>query len=926
MGRPLLRAMAMVIPAVALVLLSMLLFPDSLLPVVLLFILPILLALWIFAHIRWIRARLCMEQDLNLTRSKLTAILIKSPDAIVMLDDDDHVLLANRATKTLFGLARMPETGRQLSTSCRLPNWDTFRGIGEGESVPLEWQARRESDGETIEMDIVISSTVIDKNPVMLIHMRDVTEQKRMESVLIKNEEKCSMLFDSVDEGILLLDGNVVSDVNAMAVEMFGYSTRDLVGMTPEMLSAPKQRDGIASAEAFGSLTRMLDDGRPRTQFSWTMKRKDGSFFDSEVTMVRRTLDDVVVEMMFVRDVTERLTAERERVAQLEELLATREVLSRSNGEITVMYRELEQAGEKMERQVMHLEHARQELLRSTERYRLVTEGSNDIIWDWDVRTRKLYLSDRFYDLMGYNPVTETITYDMWKNMVHPDDRAAERLAYNEHLSGRTPRYSVEKRMREKNGSWRWFLASGRMMLDESGGLRRFAGSLTDIAERKHQERIIGSLAYFDHLTGLPNRTRLLGELEMRIAECDRTDACGALMFLDLDDFKVVNDTFGHSFGDRVLQQVAERIRQITERWPDTLIARFGGDEFMVMLPRMNDPDRIIAFGNEILQMFHEPVLVDGARLGMTCSIGVARYPQDADTSESLLKHADTAVNRAKRSGKKQVALFSQEMEVEISARMEMVAALREGIEHGELQLYYQPIIRTDGLGIVGFEALVRWNGSKYGFVPPARFIELAEETGLIFPLGKWVIEEACRFAREVNALSADTLSISVNVAPIQFLQGDLAEEIQLNLDKTGISSCMLGVEITESTLVENFPLVTDTMAQMKAIGLHLYLDDFGTGYSSLSYLRRLPIDTLKIDKSFIDGIHIDHTERQLVQSIVQMAHGLDIRVVAEGVEHLEQAEVLREIGCDMMQGYHFSRPLPGKLALELLHDTRFAG
>lgn len=556
--------------------------------------------------------------------------------------------------------------------------------------------------------------------------------------------------------------------------------------------------------------------------------------------------------------------------------------------------------------------------------WRLIADAADVILWDCDMPSMRLTLSDSFYRMLGYDRATDAITWEIWRGLVHPDDRAMANRQYREHLLGRNERYEAEYRLRRKDGEYRWFSASGKIAFGPDESAQRYAGVLSDISDRKHQEAIIATLAYFDNLTGLPNRTHLLSVLEARLAA---GDAGGALLLLDLDNFKTVNDAFGHAFGDRLLQTVAARLQHLCESealrdaQEGAVVTRFGGDEFMVVLGRGPDRPQPYEVADRMLQILRDPVCLDGRSVYLGGSIGLTMFPEDGTRADLLLKNADTALFRAKAAGRKCRVAYDADMGVEAAVRMEMEEALRGAIRGGELALVFQPQVELATRRITGYEALLRWKSRKYGNVPPDRFIPMAEECGVIHEIGQWVIREACRFAASIPAARRGGLCISVNVSPLQFVEDGLAEQIRAAARVCGIPLSMLAVEITETMLMENFGVIVGGLQSLRADGCHMYLDDFGTGYSSLNYLKNLPIDVLKIDKSFVQDVMVHPTERKLLRAIIGMAHSLRLKVVAEGVETEEQRTFLLQARCNFMQGYLFSRPLPQEEARALLGD-----
>ena len=442
-------------------------------------------------------------------------------------------------------------------------------------------------------------------------------------------------------------------------------------------------------------------------------------------------------------------------------------------------------------------------------------------------------------------------------------------------------------------------------------GEMSFSGFVRDITHRKKAEETIRHQAHHDALTGLPNRALFTDRLDQALAHARRAEQNVAVLFLDLDRFKIVNDTLGHASGDRLLIQVACRLRDCL-RAEDTL-ARMGGDEFTVILPGVpasTGGEAAVQVAENLLAALAAPILLDGHELRVTVSIGISLFPHDGENAETLLKHADVAMYRAKEKGRSGYQLFTESMNVSALERLTLEADLRRALERDEFCLFYQPQFSANEEHIVGVEALVRWRHPTRGLVSPATFIPLAEETGLIVPLGDWVLEEACRQAAVWQA-ERRPLRVSVNVAARQLQRPDFAHYVAQTLAQAGLSPCWLDLELTESVLIENAVQARGTLRALRAQGLRVSVDDSGTGYSSLSYLRLFPLDVLKIDRAFVRDLTRDAADQAVVRALIDLAHGLNLEVVAEGVETSDQRDCLSALGCDVFQGFLFSAPVP---------------
>jgi diguanylate cyclase (GGDEF)-like protein len=397
-------------------------------------------------------------------------------------------------------------------------------------------------------------------------------------------------------------------------------------------------------------------------------------------------------------------------------------------------------------------------------------------------------------------------------------------------------------------------------------------------------------------------------DIAQALALARRSDRHVAVLFLDLDGFKFVNDSYGHAFGDDLLCAVAARLEDVV-RESDT-VARLGGDEFVIMLPNLAHAGDAVEVAAKVLAVCSEPLSQGGRDIHLSASIGISVFPQDGDSCDILLQHADVAMYRAKAKGRSTFQSYSKEMGAQAQERMELEGALRVALEHNQLELHYQPQADRNGSRIVGVEALLRWHHPKLGLVPPLHFIPLAEETGLIIPIGEWVLRTACAQAKAWHAAGYPALSMAVNMSAKQFQQQDVPSLVAAVLGRSGLPAECLELELTESTLMHNTVAAVETMRQLKSLGVRLALDDFGTGYSSLSYLRRFPIDVLKIDRSFTMDVTSDEGAASITRAIIAMACSLNMVTVAEGVETKEQLDFLGALGCDVMQGYYVSRPL----------------
>ncbi len=455
-------------------------------------------------------------------------------------------------------------------------------------------------------------------------------------------------------------------------------------------------------------------------------------------------------------------------------------------------------------------------------------------------------------------------------------------------------------------------------------------GMLVDITQHKDAQHALEQsqdrlnfLAYYDNLTGLPNRTLLMERMQQAMLESRRMERLVAILFLDLDRFKFINDTLGHDIGDALLKMAAERLSALLR--PGDTVSRYGGDEFTLVLANVAHADDVTRIAQKILERFSHPFRIGGRDLFITSSIGITLYPLDDGSAENLLKNADAAMYHAKEHGRNTFQFYTAEMNVRAARRLSLETGLRHALERNELSLHYQPQIDLKSGNLYGMEALLRWQSPEFGSVSPVEFIPLAEETNLIQPIGEWVLRTACTQTRVWHEAGFHGLRIGVNISARQFQQQNLAQLIRQALTDSGLKPQHLDLELTESMLMHDMERTVSTLTELDALGITVSIDDFGTGYSSLSYLKRFPIDVLKIDRSFVRDITTDTDDAAITTAIIAMAHSLEIKVVAEGVETLEQQEFLKLHGCDAMQGYYFSKPLPAEDCLPLLRKTQRA-
>jgi diguanylate cyclase (GGDEF)-like protein/PAS domain S-box-containing protein len=574
-------------------------------------------------------------------------------------------------------------------------------------------------------------------------------------------------------------------------------------------------------------------------------------------------------------------------------------------------------AAAELERHVTRYKEAERALEASEARFRVLTESSLDLISVVDAEGVIRYQSPALKHLLGYESA-ETVGRNV-SEFVHPEDIDHSRAALRRIIEARQSIEPVEFRLRHRDGSWRTFESLGTNRLDNPH-IHGVVFNSRDVTDRKVIQQRIQHLAYHDNLTGLPNRSLLQDRLAHSIARAERTNRKVAVLFIDLDNFKNINDTLGHDVGDELLRQVAGRLKECV-RAEDT-IARQGGDEFIVLLDGLDDGRGASLVAQKILNALRKAIVLSGTDQHVSGSVGIALFPEDGRDAQTLMKNADTAMFHGKTQGKNTYQYFTAQMNVAVKRRMTLESALRRAVMRRDFLLHYQPQIDLDSGEILAVEALVRWKTEDGGMVSPGDFIPLAEETGLINEIGEWVLREACRQAREWQEMGLPRRRMAVNLSARQFADRTFLDMVTRVLAETGLEADCLELEITESQVMRQTEGMIMLLNKLSEMGVQLAIDDFGTGYSSLSYLKRLPIQKLKIDQSFVRDITVDPNDTAIVVAIINMAKSLDLDTIAEGVETAGQLALLRSKGCHVGQGYYFSAPVRAEVLYPLLKQN----
>jgi diguanylate cyclase (GGDEF)-like protein/PAS domain S-box-containing protein len=719
----------------------------------------------------------------------------------------------------------------------------------------------RRKDGSKLPIEAYPRAVRTGEGHVIVSIARDISERLAAEETL----RRFRLAMDNSADMIVLIDRATMRfvDVNETSCRLLGYSREELLEMGPHDVLPASRED----------LERAYDEFIENPSHTHGMhshyRRKDGSTFPFESTRhVLRSGDSYIIAAIS-RDISERLASEA----------ALRE---------------------------------------SEERFRSLTQLSSDMYWEQDDQFRFTSVSGMGSERVNKLTVQTIIGKKRWEqNYINmAADQWAEHIAL---LEAHKPFRDMELCRLDESGKKVWISISGEPVFDASGAFKGYRGVGKDITERKHDEERIQFLANHDALTSLPNRAMFSEVLNLAIQSARRYTRNFAVLFIDLDRFKNINDTLGHEAGDTLLKEMGARLIQAVRA--SDVVARLGGDEFVVLVQEVSEAKQVATVARKVLSVLVKPMMIQRQECRVTASIGICMFPAEAQDEQALMKNADIAMYRAKEDGRNNYRFYSEEMNVHTFERLALETSLRRGLEREEFLLHYQAKLDLQTGAINGVEALVRWQHPDLGMVPPAQFIPLAEETGLIVPLGKWVLVTACAQSVAWLREGLPPLYMAVNLSARQFADEDLIKDIAAALESTGMKPGLLELELTENYVTQNPERAGRLLAEIKKMGVRLAIDDFGVGYSSLTLLKRFPIDTLKVDRSFIRDLPQNVEDKALTEAIIAMGKSLNLTVVAEGVETQEQQTFLRDRACDEMQGYFFSKPIPGGEFAELLRN-----
>ncbi len=538
----------------------------------------------------------------------------------------------------------------------------------------------------------------------------------------------------------------------------------------------------------------------------------------------------------------------------------------------------------------------------------MIFNSLNEIIWSIDIRNRKvLFCSDEFEDVCGYKLEDLIRTPSLWDEIIYHEDAKKIRAIIADIRMGKE--IFEQYRLRHFCGDLKWIDVKAIPTCDKEGNLIRLDGIMWDITDKKKSEEKLHNAAFHDYLTQLPNRRRFEEYIEEQIEYHRKSEQPFALLYMDLDRFKFINDRLGHFVGDELLKQVTERLRN---RSGNQFVARLSGDEFAVCLPELRTPDEPVNVAQQLIDILEKPFQYGDYDLFISTSIGISIFPKDGEDADSLVKNADTALSYAKGNGKNTYQIYTREMNQESYRKYCLERDMRIAVQQDQFRVHFQPKVNVKTEEIIGAEALLRWEHEEWGKISPAEFIPIAEDSGFITEIGIWVLQDVCRQLKEWSKNGLPIVPISINISPQHFLKKDVVELVQSNVARFDIDPAWIELEITETSLIHYSEIVQKTMSSLKAMGVKISLDDFGTGYSALSQLQNFKFDTLKIDQSFIKNVPVKREDSVITKSLIELAHGLGLNVVAEGVESEEQLDFLHHNNCDHIQGYIYSKPIAG--------------
>jgi diguanylate cyclase (GGDEF)-like protein/PAS domain S-box-containing protein len=806
-----------------------------------------------------------LRSHLSFSEQLLEAI----PYPVYFKDADGRYLGCNRAFEEEIGIARGKLTG--LTPFDILPKDDAQRLVEDDRKLiesggvhTLETRTTRPKDGQ--QRDAIFSKSTFsnaDGRVAGIVGVIvDITDRKELEDAKVKSHEQLHAIVAAAPLAIIVRDFDSVIRVwNPAAERLFGWKAEEVINTATSIVPDELRHEVYGLRERAQAGELILIDETQRVA-------RDGTLIDVSLAIapLRDASGGVYSTMVTIADIRPRKEAER------------------ALGE-------------------------------SEDRLKLAMEAAHMGLWYWDAASDDFTYSDGLNTLFGRSIGAPHVDYRLLQETLHPDDRGLLQATLR-HAVKAGQDFQIDCRVVWPDGSSHWVANRGQVHRGPDGRALRLVGIAMDITERKLAEQRIAHMAHHDALTGLPNRVLLHDRIRQAIAQSHRAGTQVGVLFIDLDRFKTINDSLGHPLGDRLLQSVASRLL-VCLREGDT-VSRLGGDEFVIVVPDVGGAAGASAVAGKILEVLSSSFHLQGNDLHVSASVGISLYPSDGADSETLMRNADTAMYHAKDAGRSNFQFFTPHMNISAQQRLSLENALRRALDNQEFELYFQPLYDLRDRSITGLEALLRWHPKGRDPVPPNEFIPAAEESGLIVPIGEWALREALRHGKAWQA-AGRPLYIAINVSATQLARTGFAERLRRMLHETGIDPALVELEVTERVIVEGTGEARKTLDQVAALGVGIAIDDFGTGYSGLAYLKRFPIDTVKVDQSFVRDITVDPDDAAIVTAIIAMANSLGIDVVAEGVETEEQLEALRALGCHRAQGYFLARPMSARDVTKLL-------
>jgi len=841
----------------------------------------------LIVRIRDATREMAWRRDAAMTGAMYKHLFNTSQAMNCVLDGEGYILLANEAGSKMLGHGTSSAlAGKPFYTIVHPSYQDVFK-LSMGsliDSSDVIHAKFVKADASIIDVEVLAHD--IGDGQIM-IEARDVTERVKTAQALRDREGRLHGILNTVADAIVTInERGIIIAFNKAAETIFGYTAEDAVGKNISSLIGRKH--SANHDKYMGNYNRGNESSIIGVQGREEMgRRKDGSEFPLELSVTELRHGEKRFFTGIMRDITDRKAAEKE-ISEAHEQLEAR----------------VRERTKELTQEIIVREQAEGRLRLAAQ----VIENLNEGVVIIDPDFRALSINPAYTEITGYQP-SEVIGK-------HPSNHAAlcsTGEMFEEMWSGLENRgkWSGEFWNKRKNGEEYAERLSITAITGPLGEIKQFAAVIADITKRKKDEERILYQANYDTLTGLPNRSLFIDRLNQSLPAMSRANKKLGLLFIDLDGFKVVNDTLGHDIGDELLQQAAERLGHCV-RTGDT-VARLGGDEFTITMPNLDDLRNAPLVAQRSLDALSKSFTIGGNEIFVSASIGITIFPDDATTSQELLKNADAAMYKAKDEGKANYQYFTADMNLQVKERMVLKNGLIKALENNELSLFYQPKLDMKTNTITSVEALMRWDNPKLGSITPFVFIPILEESGLVVEVGEWAIKTACEQHNEWVKHGLPPMKMAVNLSPRQLREKTFVSIVQNTLKKTKLDVKYFEIEITESMLMSDAPNIVAALSKLHELGVHVSMDDFGTGYSSLSYLKRFPIDTIKIDRSFVSDIAIDQDDAEIIRTIINMGKTLNRKVIAEGVETVEQFNMLKEYECDEIQGYYISRPLTGE-------------